>query len=44
MEHLTTVEELEAVLNQDQPVILFKHSTRCTMSTFADNEYKKFSE
>ena len=42
---LTELEQLEAIINQseEQPVLIFKHSTRCSIIRFAlkqfDNEF-----
>lgn len=35
--HLTSVEQLDDIINasNDKPQLLFKHSTRCSVSTFA---------
>lgn len=44
MRDLRTIGDLDEVLSQDKPVLLFKHSTRCPVSTFADDNYRAFVE
>lgn len=42
---LRSVEELEQIkhLSQKQPLVIFKHSTRCSISTVAKNRLEKSS-
>ncbi|MCH2176477.1 MAG: bacillithiol system redox-active protein YtxJ [Lentisphaeria bacterium] len=44
MRDLTSIEDLDEVLSlsETQPVFLFKHSTRCPISTFAETNYVNF--
>ena len=46
IEHLTSLEQLEQCIQASfaQVVLLFKHSTRCPVSTAADNNFHKFAE
>ncbi len=44
MKQLTSIADLDAVLADGRPVLLFKHSTQCPISTFADQEYARFAE
>ncbi|EJW17480.1 bacillithiol system redox-active protein YtxJ [Paenibacillus alvei] len=46
MEAVTTMEELEAFIerSKQQTVVLFKHSTRCPISSHADEEMSKVAE
>ena len=39
---LTGLEQLEAIINQseEQPVLIFKHSTRCSISRFALKQFE----
>ena len=39
---LTELEQLEAIVNQsdEQPVLIFKHSTRCSISRFALKQFE----
>jgi bacillithiol system protein YtxJ len=39
---LTELEQLEALINQseEQPVLIFKHSTRCSISRFALKQFE----
>ena len=39
---LTELEQLEAIINQseEQPVLIFKHSTRCSISRFALKQFE----
>ena len=39
---LTELEQLEALINQseEQPVLIFKHSTRCSISRFAIKKFE----
>lgn len=39
---LTELEQLEAIINQSQiqPVLIFKHSTRCSISRFALKQFE----
>ena len=43
---LETIEDLDdaIALSHETPVFLFKHSTRCPISTFAQNQYYKHLE
>ena len=42
---LSSSEELSALmeLSQQQPVMVFKHSTRCSISTFAQREFIEYA-
>ena len=42
MKILSSISDLDEALKSESPVMLFKHSTRCPISTFADDNYKKF--
>ncbi|MCJ8328818.1 MAG: bacillithiol system redox-active protein YtxJ [Lentisphaeria bacterium] len=44
IKHIETIDDLDSVIEEsnNRPVMLFKHSTRCPISTFAQNEYIKF--
>ncbi len=44
--HIESIADLDNALEQsaEKPVFLFKHSTRCPISTFADNNYQKFAD
>ncbi len=46
IKHLESVADLEAVLadSEKRPVMLFKHSTRCPISTAAEKAYLAFVE
>ena len=45
MKDLTSLDDLDDVLgqSQQQPVMLFKHSTRCPRSAAADEQYRQFA-
>jgi bacillithiol system protein YtxJ len=46
IEPIASDADLESFLTRSktQPVFLFKHSTSCGISTFADAEYRKFAD
>ena len=46
MRNLESIEDLDAVieLSKTKPVMLFKHSTRCSISTLANDAYTAFVE
>lgn len=38
---LTSIDQLEEVLSNDSKIIIFKHSTRCSISSFALKNFEK---
>ena len=46
IDELKSLDDLDNVfeISSDRPVLLFKHSTRCPISTFAQREYYKHLE
>jgi bacillithiol system protein YtxJ len=46
LDELTSIDDLSNAidLSKEKPVFLFKHSTRCPISTFAQKEYFKHLE
>ena len=46
MDEITEVDDLQRLLetSNDRPVVLFKHSTRCPISSAALREYESFAE
>jgi bacillithiol system protein YtxJ len=41
---LESIDQFEAMMNQEHEILFFKHSTSCPISKAAFNEYKKFLE
>jgi bacillithiol system protein YtxJ len=40
-QELTSMEQLQSLLDSDSKFILFKHSTRCSISSFAKRNFEK---